>query len=252
MQTVLQLFSVPDCLALLTFLICWNAYGFIVDGRRGIGRKGLVNRTHHYRKLWAMELIKRSNRVSDTALIGNLVNSVSFYANTTIYIMAGLFAVLGTMDQLVDLTSDLPFNKNVSKGLLEFKVLLVLTVFVVAYFKFTWSLRQFNLLSILVGAAPDTTASPTYIKSYVSRMAQINSLAGDEFNRGIRAYYFAIASTSWMINPWFFMGVSALIVGVLIRRDFYSQALIILAQGQALDESQHAIELPDASSKTSR
>ena len=30
----------------------------------------------------------------------------------------------------------------------------VLASFVFAYFKFTWSLRQFNLLSILVGAAP--------------------------------------------------------------------------------------------------
>lgn len=228
-----------DFIALLVFFACWTGYGLVVDGRKGLGRKGLVNRTHFYRKLWASEMVKRSNRVADTALIGNLVNSVSFYANTTIYIMAGLFAVLGTMDQLVDITADLPFNKNVSRSSLELKVLLVLTVFVVAYFKFTWSLRQFNLLSILVGAAPDGHRNTLYVKNYVSRMAQINSLAGDEFNRGIRAYYFAIASTSWMINPVLFMGVSLLIVFVLIRRDFYSQALTILAQGQELDSVAH-------------
>ena len=34
------------------------------------------------------------------------------------------------------------------------KLLLLLMVFIVAYFKFTWSLRQFNMLSLVVGAAP--------------------------------------------------------------------------------------------------
>lgn len=237
---------VLDLVAVLIFFACWSGYGLVVDGRKGLGRKGLVNRTHFYRKLWATEMVKRSNRVADTALIGNLVNSVSFYANTTIYIMAGLFAVLGTMDQLVDITADLPFNKNVSRSSLELKVLLVLTVFVVAYFKFTWSLRQFNLLSILVGAAPDGHRNTLYVKNYVSRMAQINSLAGDEFNRGIRAYYFAIASTSWMVNPVLFIAVSLLIVFVLIRRDFYSQALTILAQGQELDFAAHEEAPPHA------
>lgn len=56
------------------------------------------------------------------------------------WILAGLFAVLGTLDQVVNLTSDLPFNRTMTKAVLEIKVLLVLVVFVVAYFKFTWSL----------------------------------------------------------------------------------------------------------------
>ena len=39
-------FGLPtlDIAALLVFFLCWSGYGFIVDGRKGLGRKGLVNR----------------------------------------------------------------------------------------------------------------------------------------------------------------------------------------------------------------
>jgi uncharacterized membrane protein len=55
-------------------------------------------------------------------------------------------------------------------------------------------------------------------------------LAGDEFNRGLRSYYFGIASVTWMIHPGLLMAFSALIVFVLIRRDFYSEALEIMSK----------------------
>lgn len=229
-QTAISLLTVFDWIAVAFFVICFRGYNYVFDGRSRFGRHGLAQKTHEFRKLWAREMLARSNRVGDTALIGNLVNSVTFYANTTIYIIAGLFALLGTLDQLVNITSDLPFSREVSRGLMEIKVLLVLTVFVVAYFKFTWSLRQFNLLTILVGAAPDGNPDKEYNEAYVSRMARINSLAGDEFNRGLRSYYFGIASVTWMIHPGLLMAFSALIVFVLIRRDFYSEALEIMSK----------------------
>ncbi|HEX4842998.1 MAG TPA: DUF599 domain-containing protein [Limnobacter sp.] len=229
LQEALRLLTPFDWVAVVFFIVCFRGYGYVVDGSRRVGRRGLAQKTHEFRKLWAAELVKRSNRVGDTALIGNLVNSVTFYANTTIYIIAGLFALLGTLDQLVNITSDLPFSREVSRGLMEIKVLLVLVVFVVAYFKFTWALRQFNLLTILVGGAPDGNPDEAYNQAYVKRLARINSLAGDEFNRGLRGYYFGIASVTWMIHPGLLMAFSAAIVFVLIRRDFYSEALEIMS-----------------------
>lgn len=229
-HAAISLFTLFDWIAVIFFVVCFRGYNYVFDGRNRFGRRGLAQKTHEFRKVWARELIRRSNRVSDTALLGNLVNSVTFYANTTIYIIAGLFALLGALDQLVNIASDLPFSREVSRGLMEIKVLLVLTVFVVAYFKFTWSLRQFNLLTILVGAAPDEQSEKDYKEAYILRMARINSLAGDEFNRGLRSYYFGIASVTWMIHPGLLMAFSALIVFVLIRRDFYSEALDIMSK----------------------
>jgi uncharacterized membrane protein len=95
----------------------------------------------------------------------------------------------------------------------------LLMVFVVAYFKFTWSLRQFNMLSILIGAAPRPGEGT---EEDAQRFAKVNSLAGDEFNRGIRAYYFGLAAVFWFVQPWLFVAVTTLIVLVLYRRDFLS------------------------------
>jgi uncharacterized membrane protein len=151
--------------------------------------------------------------------VGNLMQNVSFYANTTIYVIAGLLALLGTMDKLIDAASDLPFARAVSREVWEVKLLLLLMVFVVAYFKFTWSLRQFNMLSILIGAAPPPGEGT---EEDAQRFAKVNSLAGDEFNRGIRAYYFGLAAVFWFVQPWLFVAVTTLIVLVLYRRDFLS------------------------------
>jgi uncharacterized membrane protein len=134
-------------------------------------------------------------------------------------------AALGASDKLLSFTAELPFGGVSNSELLELKLMLVLASFVFAYFKFTWSLRQFNMLCILVGAAPFGKTGDPAIDRYASRLAGTNSLAGDDFNRGIRAYYFGLAASGWLLNP-ALLGVLA--VGVLIvlyRRDYASPAL---------------------------
>jgi uncharacterized membrane protein len=67
---------------------------------------------------------RRENRITDSSLIGNLMTSLSFYANTTIYIIAGLIPVAGTLDKLMSITGDLPFARIQTKELVEAKVFL--------------------------------------------------------------------------------------------------------------------------------
>jgi uncharacterized membrane protein len=216
--------SAIDWLSLLVFFACWGGYGWFSEHSRW-GDGGLVRTSQAFRLEWAHRLLERENRVADSSLIGNLVTSVSFYANTTIYIIAGLVAALGASDKLLSFTAELPFGGVGNRELLELKLMLVLASFVFAYFKFTWSLRQFNMLCILVGAAPFGKTGNREIDCYASRLAGTNSLAGDDFNRGIRAYYFGLAASGWLLNP-ALLGVLA--VGVLIvlyRRDYASPAL---------------------------
>lgn len=218
-----------DWIALCVFLACWIGYGRIADHSMG-ERIGLVGASHRHRLEWARRLMERENRIADSALVGNLLSSVSFYANTTIYIIAGLLAVMGTLDKVISVTSDLPFAREVSRELWEVKILLLLAVFVVAYFKFTWSIRQFNFLSILIGAAPEARADAAEREHHAQRIARVNSYAGDEFNRGIRAYYFGLAAVSWFVHPWLFVMLTAMIVLVMARRDFASPTLAVLRE----------------------
>ena len=216
-----------DWIALAIFFASWSGYAWFSEHSR-LAESGLIGTSHRYRLLWAYRMLEREMRVTDSTLIGNLVNSVTFYANTTIYIIAGLVAVLGASDRLVGITADLPFAGEGSRELLEIKLMLVLASFVFAYFKFTWALRQFNLLSILVGAAPVGKTGEPGIDTYAQRLAGANNLAGDDFNRGIRAYYFGLAAAGWMLHPLVLAGLALGVLVVLYRRDYRSPALAIL------------------------
>ncbi len=62
------------------------------------------------------------------------------------------------------------------------------------------------------------------------RLGRVNSLAGDEFNRGIRAYYFGLAAVAWFVQPWVFIAMTTMIAVVLYRRDFASPLLRALRE----------------------
>ncbi len=220
-----------DCLAFAWLVVCWGGYAWYSE-KSGAARNGLVGISRGYRHQWADALLRREIRVSDAALIGNLMSTVSFYANTTIYIIAGLFALLGTLDKVINIAADLPFSRHVVPEVVEMKLMVLLVIFVIAYFKFTWSLRLFNMQTILVGAAPLPSDPPDPVRrdAFCDKLATINSLAGDDFNRGIRAYYFGLATVTWMIQPWLFLAFTTAILVVLARRDFLSDATVALRQ----------------------
>ena len=219
--------TMSDWMALGWFLLGWIGYGAIAD--YGFGeRRGLVGASHRHRLTWARRICARENRIADSNLLINLMSSYNFYANTTIYIIAGLLAVMGTLDTAIDVAEQLPFAGHASREVWEGKVLLLIAVFVVAYFKFTWAIRQFNFLSILVGAAPEPTEPSNEIEDHAQRIARVSSYCGDEFNRGIRAYYFGLAAVAWFVHPMLFLVTVSLVLIVLARRDFASPTLRVL------------------------
>jgi uncharacterized membrane protein len=229
LDRLFTLFSVADWSALALFLAGWIGYSHFAD-RAARSERGLRGATARLRDDWGREMVMRENRIADAALTGNLMTSVSFYANTTIYIIAGLIAVAGTLDQLIRFTEDLPFGRQQTKALLEAKLFLMIAIFIFAYFKFTWALRQYNFLSILIGSAPAHDVASGLLDAHARRVADLSTLSGDEFNRGIRAYYFGFAALAWFVSPGVFMGFTLLILGVLYRRDFRSATLDVLAR----------------------
>lgn len=226
-----------DWAALSWFACCWFGYGWYAD-RISARRKGLMHVVHDCRLQWMSVMLQRDNRIMDSSLVGNLVNSVSFFASTTMYIIAGLLAVMGTTEKAISFAASFAFVRPESKVMWELKLMLLLAIFVYAYFKFTWSLRQFNLLSILIGGAPMPGASEEEQQRYVRKAGKINSFAGDDFNRGVRAYYFALAALAWLIQPWLFIAVTAWVVYILYRRDYRSKTLETVMDEQWQDARQ--------------
>ena len=112
--------------------------------------------------------------------------------------------------------------------MLEVKVLLLIVMFVHAFFKFCWSMRCYSFLVIMVGGVPQVLQEERgeqKMTDFSNRAANILSSAGHHFNLGLRTYYFALAVLAWFIGPSYFIIASVLIVGVLYRRDFHSAVL---------------------------
>ena len=225
---LLKGFTPIDLIALIFFFAGWGTYGYYADHKTR-NMRGLRGATQQYRLGWGRQMVGRENRIVDSSLIGNLVQSVSFYASTTTYVIAGLIAVAGTVDRLVVLTADLPFGHAAARQVMEAKVVLLAAIFIFAYFKFTWSLRQFNFVSILIGAAPGPDAPDDELERSAQRFSRLQTLAGDDFNRGIRAYYFGFAAGTWFVSPYHFIAFTLAILIVLWRRDFHSAALRVLS-----------------------
>ncbi len=225
---LLRGFAPIDWIALVIFFVGWGTYGYYSDRRDG-GVGGLHGSTDRYRLEWGQRMVRRENRIVDSSLIGNLVQSVSFYASTTTYVIAGLIAVAGTADRLVAVTADLPFGHAAARQVVEVKVILLVAIFIFAYFKFTWSLRQFNFLSILIGAAPSPDTPTEELEQRARQFSLLSTLAGDDFNRGIRAYYFGFAAGTWFVSAYHFIAFTLVILIVLWRRDFHSAALHALS-----------------------
>src|ERR1043165_3481300 len=104
----------------------------------------------------------------------------------------------------LDVVSGLPFTMQGSARLLEIKIGLLVGIFVYAFFKFSWAIRQLNFCGIMVAAAPKTPADNDFERfaPVINSIAKITSYAGENFNSGLRAYYFALAALAWFLHPW--------------------------------------------------
>lgn len=212
-----------DAIALACFLLCWLGYGAIARWL-STRRPSLISSVNVFRARWMRRICLRESHIADATLLGNLLRGALFFASTTVFILGGLIALLGPA--VGDVVSRLPYSTPVEPWLLEVKALALIAVFVYAFFKFTWSAWQYNVLSIIVGASPRAAESdPAEVTLYVENAAHIAGLAGDSYNNGIRAYYFAIALLAWFIDPLIFLAVTLVVTLVLYRREFFSPML---------------------------
>lgn len=219
--------TVIDASALLLFLTTWAAYTRFAKVMAR-SRRTLSSVMRHHRVQWMARMMTNENRITDASLLANLERVVAFFASTTLLIIAGILTAVSTVEGTRTVLINLPFSIQVTPAVLQLKLLLLALVFVYAFFKFTWSIRQYSFFAVLLGAAPgvrDDGVSAQAITHFGARGAKLIDLASHEFNHGLRAYYFAMALFTWLVSPWLCMLATLWIVLILYRREFHSQAL---------------------------
>lgn len=216
--------GIPGAVALAWFVVCWAGFTIYADHLRR--DRGLMGATSAARALWMARMTQRDNRILDSTLLQTQAQSVSFFASTSILILGGLVALVGAREQAAEVVAGVPFAEKTSALGWEIKLGLLAVIFVYAFFKFTWAMRQFNYTALLIGATPPPEDPDC--GAAARRAARMGDLAVKHFNDGIRAYYFGLAALTWFIHPWAFIVASSWIVLVLWRREFRSNTLSAL------------------------
>jgi uncharacterized membrane protein len=215
--------ALSDIVSLVWFVSVWAGYTFYADryARRSHSLRAVM---HAYRRDWMRQMLLRDNRMTDINILQNLLQGVVFFASTTLLILAGLVTLLGYSDRAIEVVRALPYAARTTLVQWELRLLVLSVIFVYAFFKFTWSLRQFNYCSVLIGAAP-----PGPDDACARRAAEVSTNASKDFNQGLRAYYFSLAALAWFVSPWLFMLATSLVVVVLYAREYRSSALRMLS-----------------------
>jgi len=216
MQTILNWL---DWLALAVFAACWLGYSTVVDRVPAVRRRSVIAAMDEHRRRWMLATLGRDNRIADAAIIGNLMASTSFLANTSIFILGGLMALLGSPELGRRVLNAIPFaTPTLSDGAWELRILLLALIFIRAFFELTWAMRQFNYGSILVGGM----GLGAEHRHEAEVAARVVNRAARHFNTGLRAYYFGLAALGWILHPLALIAASLLVLRELYRREFRS------------------------------
>ncbi len=229
-EQIFNILLLTDWLALVGFFIAWIAYAWYA-GTGANKRASLLHATNRCRHAWLVQTTYRDPRMVDSTITQMLSTTPSFFSSTTILVIGGLLALLGTSDKAVELAREIPFVARTSSLVFDVKIITLIVIFVFAFFRFSWSMRQYTFVALMIGGMPPQEAflkDEAWREVYATKAAKLVALAAESFNDGLRAYYFAFAVAAWFVSPLAFAGATAVVVAILYRREFKSEVLAVL------------------------
>ena len=213
-----------DTLAVGFFILEWAVYAITLE-HSAYGRDSLSARMHLYREVWIRRMLDRESRRLDMQIMASLQNGTAFFASTSLLAVGGALALLRSTSEALDVLKALPVDISPSPALWEIKCVGLILIFVYAFFKFAWAYRLFNYVAILLGSTPPASQRDTpQAEAHVIRTTRVFESAGRHFNRGQRAFFFALGYLGWFISPWILFVTTTAVVIVTWRRQFASNA----------------------------
>src|SRR5437870_3419715 len=213
-----------DIIAVAFFTIEWLVYAITLE-HTAYGRDSLSARMNIYREVWVRNMLRREARMVDMQIMASLQNGTAFFASTSLIAIGGALALLRSTNDALAVLGALPIDITPSPALWETKCVGLIIIFIYAFFKFSWAYRLFNYVAIMLGAMPPASQRDTEeAQAHVMRTTKLFESAGSHFNRGQRAFFFALAYLGWFISPWALFITTAAVVIVIWRRQFASNA----------------------------
>lgn len=216
-----------DLLALVYFLGVIALYRMMLH-RTALGDRSLVGAVQRQRVAWMINMAQRENRMLDAVLLGSLSQGNAFFASTAAIAVGGLATTVGSGEKVQAMLERLPYVAPSTSLMWEMKLLLIMSVFIYAFFKFAWGFRLSHYTAIMIGSTPLPTAEPAVIEAHAVRTARLVGIAAEHTNSGLRSFYHAIAAIAWFFHPVLFIAATTWVMLILVRRDFFSRSRKII------------------------
>ena len=200
-------------------LFCYFAYNIIVPIVEKL-RPSLSTIMNLQRRRWVANAAVRESPF-DAILSGNIMGSVSFLASTAVLLILAIFAVFGQLPALMAALNSLSLHRVYTVLDVQLHLAVMLAMFVLAFFAFTLSLRQFNHFCIMLGAIDH---SVPISEEEIDAITRMNALGARNFNSGVRAYYFSVATVAWFVTEWLPIAACVLTIMILAHREFFSSS----------------------------
>lgn len=222
--------SALDMLAALWFGAIFIGYQNL-SRIRSLEQRSIAGAVQRHRVAWMREMAKRDNRMADAQLMQQLGQGNAFFASTSAIAIGALTSLLGAGERMHAMIEKLPFVAHTNATVFDVKLLLLITVFVYAFFKFAWGFRLSHYCGIMIGATPQAGPdNAAACEAHADAVSALIGIAADHANRGLRSFYFAIAAMTWIFHPLMFIIATSWVLVILIRRDFYSRSRRVLAE----------------------
>lgn len=239
-------FSIVDMIAVFTFAFLWAGYTWFAR-KKAKNTNCIAKSLHQHRIHWMYEVVTRELRVGEAALLANLERNIAFFASSTLLILAGIFTLFAKVETLQDVIASIPFSDNAGHFAIQLKLGLLAFIFVLSFFQFTWSMRQYGFLNVMIGAAPiDLSGENENLRAYAEQMATVQDQAAHSYNYGLRSYYFALAAMCWFVHPFLLIAMSVWIVFTLYGREFNSKAVKAITAAQMHLQIERSKRFPKA------
>jgi uncharacterized membrane protein len=213
-----------DIIAVGFFALEWLVYALTLE-HSAYGKNSLSARMNQFREAWVRQMLDREARMVDMQIMASLQNGTAFFASTSLLAIGGALALLRATNDALSVLGALPIDITPSPALWEIKCVGLILIFIYAFFKFAWSYRLFNYVAIMFGAMPPASRRDSAeAQAHVMRTTLLFESAGRHFNRGQRAFFFALGYLGWFISPWVLFITTGAVVIVTWRRQFASNA----------------------------
>lgn len=215
----MALLTLLDWIAVAAIIAAWLLIGWWIE-HPGRARPSVTVLMSERRREWMKVFVTRDPRIFDSQIVNGLRQGTAFFASTCLLAIGGVLALAGNTEPLRGVAAEVT-DMTVPVLVFQIKLGLVALFLSNGFFKFVWSNRVFGYCAVSMAAVPNDPADPSAYPR-AAEAAELNIRAAINFNRGLRAMYFALGALAWLIGPVALLLATAVVFGLLWTREFAS------------------------------